>query len=111
MYMYVCCVQSKRLGVSEQPSLKEERLLTGSLGAETGEGGEETRGGWEDEEGGGGGRWGVPVAGSLPAYPNFFGNSRQRLLTEQTNWTSSWEVLSKSSTSTHFNIKTVCQIQ
>ena len=70
-------------------------------------------GGGEGEGEGGRGRrkvWGLPVVGSLPSYHSSPGSPRQRLLIEQTHNTSSWEVISKqsSSASTHFSIKTVC---
>lgn len=50
----------------------------------------------------------IPIVGSLPSYNSSPGSSRQRLLVEQTSDMSSWEILSKqSSTSTRFSIKTV----
>ena len=72
-------------------------MIVGSLGR---------RGGSEEE--GRGRRVGAgPVASSLPSNTSS-GSSRQRLLVEQTNDMSSWEILSKhSSTSTRFSFKTV----
>ena len=51
---------------------------------------------------------GVPLVGSVASYASSLSSPRQRLLFEHTHETTSWEVLSKrSSTSTRFSIKTV----
>ena len=75
-------------------------VIGGSLGRREG----------SEEEGKGKrvGAW--PVVGSLPSNVSS-GSSRQRLLVDQTTDTSSWEILSKhSSTSTRFSFKTVSDI-
>ena len=98
-------LQSKRPGIGEQlgsftehPLLREDEGIRSLTVGRVGEGGKR-------------GRWRPPVVGSLSSCPSSSGSSRQRLLVEQTNDMSSWEVISKhSSTSTRFSIKTVCDV-